>query len=351
MQPVRRDALCRPLLNTPPWPRLPCSETPFDGDFDLSAPGGLEQSYTAVFVGRLVLGPNGTQTRSHDAELVFEETVEGLYGLSTAVALCCNLICLFISTTVSMTGPGMALRGPAGSVHIAVRHMEQMNKRALRFFGRGLVALCLSMFSTGLRYAAGLGVLKVSQEGPACAREHRHARPTRRETAPVYIPPGVNLPQPRPCYTPAPQAFFIGAASIWTLVIITRYGSDIAEKFYVSPRHAVSGAFVAEGDGKVRWVRRKELQGRIDCFGHWKPPGNGVFTSLWRLDKLIAFPYYDEQKVRCSSYPAGAAAGLRYSRAVGGDEHLPRPVGPAQSSPLPPPRPRVARAAHSSSVM
>ena len=83
---------------------------------------------------------------------------------------------LFVSTVVMMAGSGMALRGPEGrrpcpydrnsyyarvftegepsslhalphssfrtharSVIVAVRHMEEQNKRALRYFGRGLV--------------------------------------------------------------------------------------------------------------------------------------------------------------------------------------------------------------------
>mmetsp|Transcript_25167 Transcript_25167/g.60852 ORF Transcript_25167/g.60852 Transcript_25167/m.60852 type:complete len:209 (+) Transcript_25167:1-627(+) len=31
--------------------------------------------------------------------------------------------------------------------------------------------------------------------------------------------------------------------------------------------------------------------------GQWMPHGHNTFTPLWRLDKLIAFPYHDERKL------------------------------------------------------
>ena len=45
----------------------------------------------------------------------------------------------------------MALRGPEGSVGLAVRHMEQQLKRALRFFGRGVVAFIITLMVVRLR--------------------------------------------------------------------------------------------------------------------------------------------------------------------------------------------------------
>ena len=41
---------------------------------------------------------------------------------------------------------------PAGSVVTAVRHLELMLKRSLRFFGRGIVAFTLSIIFMGLRH-------------------------------------------------------------------------------------------------------------------------------------------------------------------------------------------------------
>ena len=46
-----------------------------------------------------------------------------IFWAAGALALAMNLLSLFISTVSIMCGPGMALRGPEGSVVVAVRHL------------------------------------------------------------------------------------------------------------------------------------------------------------------------------------------------------------------------------------
>jgi hypothetical protein len=194
-----------------------------------------------------------------------------IFWAAGALALAMNLLSLFISTVSIMCGPGMALRGPEGSVVVAVRHLELQLKRALRFFGRGLVAFTVSIMAIGLRRLNGVG-------------------------------------------------FAGGGASIliglWTVQQLGEYGADIAEKFYISPDRAVRGMFVDHGDGQVHWQNTADerAQTRVVagwyCFGRefgrrvrrWRPKGHGWATPILRLDKVIAFPYLaSEGRVRALS--------------------------------------------------
>lgn len=172
---------------------------------------------------------------------------DSLFALFTGLALGCNLITLFLSSAVLMAGPGMALRGPEGSLVMAVRHMEAQNKRALRFFGRGLVSFACSMFFLGINYA-------LYDQGPY-------------------------------------RGIFLCLTMLWTVWTLLHYGADIMEKFYISPERAVRGKFESNGSGKMEWIRQPQQ-------GHSRrPPGHGPFTPLLRLDKILTFPYYDAGQV------------------------------------------------------
>jgi len=57
-----------------------------------------------------------------------------------------------------MAGPGLALRGPEGSIARAVRAMEEQNKDALRCFGRGMTFFTLHLSAIGMRACFTLGV-------------------------------------------------------------------------------------------------------------------------------------------------------------------------------------------------
>ena len=53
-----------------------------------------------------------------------------LYLLVTTTAMCLELIAVMNTTLLSMMGPGLALRGPDGSMHPAVDGMmEEYNER------------------------------------------------------------------------------------------------------------------------------------------------------------------------------------------------------------------------------
>ena len=188
--------------------------------------------------------------------------LQACFTVSASFALGFNLLALFIATVASMCGPGMALRGPEGSVGLAVRHMEQQLKRALRFFGRGVVAIVLTLTTVGLRNMQDIGFLG-----------------------------GI-------------ITLVIGS---WAFHALWSYGTEIAEKFYVSPDRAVRGTFVYGAPGTTpRWTntqeekadldQRRKKRPRIACLWkhRWRPDGHGMSTPLWRLDKMIAFPYYNE---------------------------------------------------------
>ena len=66
--------------------------------------------------------------------------LDGLIYSCFCLALCCNMITLFLSTVTSMTGPGLALRGPEGSVSMAVMHMEVSWRGVLGLAVRGVGA-------------------------------------------------------------------------------------------------------------------------------------------------------------------------------------------------------------------
>ena len=196
-----------------------------------------------------------------DPRAIVMEITEGIFGIMAASALACNLIVLvrctsrrpcslhtltsprqcrqFVSTTVAMTGPGMALRGPEGSVIVAVRHMEEQNKRALRYFGRGLVAFNMSVrLATAGRSAWPQAS---SAQRLAAARARRfHLRQVRQRCVTTCNARGLHLRQVlmlgvRFCFG---LGYLKGAAiisvSIYTFALLQHYGADIGEKFHLS---------------------------------------------------------------------------------------------------------------------
>lgn len=190
--------------------------------------------------------------------LISQVLFQALFQASASFALAFNLLSLFIATITSMCGPGMALRGPEGSVHLAVRHMEQQLKRALRFFGRGVVAFIVTLTTVGLRSLQDISFL---------------------------------------------GSIVTILVGVWTFRMIWEYGSDIGEKFHVSSDRAVRGTFVSTKHGTSVWQntdaeKRAQMHKRSWFKSRWRPEGHGMATPLWRLDKLIAFPYHDEQRLR-----------------------------------------------------
>ena len=223
--------------------------------------------------------------------------MEGLIGTTLSLAISFNLICLFTSTVCMMTGPGLALRGPEGSVGRAVKHMEKQNQRSLRFFGRGLTAFCLHLVFLSFRSWFGLSFI---------------------------------------------DGFTGLLIGLYTVRTLFRYGSDIGERFYVSPTQLVRGTFkVGEEDGKQIWVHTPDemergkgltsrcadrMWGTISGHSGWKAPGHNRLTPLWRLDKLIAFPWTERDEME------GRASGRERRGSVGGHADARDPDSPFRQS-------------------
>ena len=126
------------------------------------------------------------------------QLVDAVWALSAVLGLSFNLISLFIATLSAITGPGLALRGPEGALLVAVTHMEQQHKRALRFFGRGICAFACSILGFGLQALSRFNLLK---------------------------------------------CIIICTAFIWTISAIVVYGADIGAKFHLAASTAVRGEF------------------------------------------------------------------------------------------------------------
>lgn len=99
-------------------------------------------------------------SRSECVRCVGEALIDAYWALCCALSLSFNFIALFISTVTSITGPALALRGPEGSLGVALVHMEQQMKRSLRFFGRALTAFSLTIIGFGAQAIAALGFVK-----------------------------------------------------------------------------------------------------------------------------------------------------------------------------------------------
>ena len=130
--------------------------------------------------------------------VVFAQLIDAMWALSCGLGLSFNLLTLFITTITAITGPGLALRGPEGALVVAITHMEQQHKRALRFFGRGVAAFTCSILGFGLQALSRFNLLK---------------------------------------------CIIICTAFIWTISAIVVYGADIGAKFHLAASTAVRGEF------------------------------------------------------------------------------------------------------------
>jgi len=66
-----------------------------------------------------------------------------LYPVTLAILISFSLLSLFVLTLTIMLGPGLALRGPDGSVHIAVEAIMVEYRTGCFYFGCGVIALHL----------------------------------------------------------------------------------------------------------------------------------------------------------------------------------------------------------------
>lgn len=65
------------------------------------------------------------------------EFVKGLWLVTSIFAMGFEMICLVNTSFCVMFGPGLALRGPDGSMHAAVDGLMLEYRRAALFFGAG----------------------------------------------------------------------------------------------------------------------------------------------------------------------------------------------------------------------
>ena len=137
--------------------------------------------------------------------VLLSTVVDAFWALCCCLSLSWNFIALFIATVTSITGPSMALRGPDGSLGVALVHMEQQLKRALRFFGRSLFAFSLTIIGFGAQAMVNLGLLK-----------------------------GIVI-------------FIVGA---WTVKAISYYGTDIGIKFHLAVGRAVRAEFSGKAEAE-----------------------------------------------------------------------------------------------------
>eukprot|EP00966_Prymnesium_polylepis_P090677 2099673-Prymnesium_polylepis.1 len=158
----------------------------------------LETNYNVLRCSHLTLGFDFSRedpiSNSECRRTIFAAVVDVCWAASCALGLTWNLLSLFIATITSITGPGMALRGPEGSLGVALAHMELQNKRALRFFGRGLVAFSFSVISFGLQARARVALSPRCLTGdcpPARGPDGTHPRGARQACAVLGLFKGV----------------------------------------------------------------------------------------------------------------------------------------------------------------
>ena len=129
-----------------------------------------------------------------DAEYVLKL----LYLLVTTTAMCLELIAVMNCTLLSMMGPGLALRGPDGSMHPAVDGMMEEYQSAYLCFVLGLIAFHFS--------AALFGWLMFN-----------------------WV-----------------VSSFVSASVIGSLYLLVRYASRVYARFRLPPEEVITGRFSGE---------------------------------------------------------------------------------------------------------
>lgn len=218
--------------------------------------------------------------------------VKLLYLLFTTAAMSCELIAVLNTTLLSMLGPGLALRGPDGSMHQAVDGMMLEYRRAFFTFGLGLLAFHMSALMFGwlmfrprecaaarlarpvcelafivcLRapYLAPFAAAFAREGGPLlgalCERAGAccYGRPTpvrlRRHTTPLARPCPHSKMRPPHAWllgTPAASSRAVVAVSMTVCILVAlrvlwRYVVRIFAKFQLPKDMVVSGRFAQE---------------------------------------------------------------------------------------------------------
>ena len=170
--------------------------------------------------------------------------VDALFTFSSALSLLFNLLATLVCTLSSLVGPGLALRGPDGSLGVALMLLEQQNKRALRFLGRGLVFLSVSILIVGLESMCVYSFIK---------------------------------------------GFLVVCVGFMALTSIMYYSADIGSKFYVAVNSTVRGEFNLDMN---HIEKMQETMTNFSFFSRCRPGTQSYFSVLWRLDRMVVLPYH-----------------------------------------------------------
>ena len=168
-----------------------------------------------------------------------EYVLKLLYLLVTTTAMCLELIAVMNTTLLSMMGPGLALRGPDGSMHPAVDGMIEEYQYAYLNFVLGLIAFHFS--------AALFGWLMFN-----CA-----PRTMQRSLTPslATFPISRLLSDPCPSSHTSPFArvfasgvvsTFVSGCVLGSLYLLVRYASRVYTRFRLPSTDVVTGKFTGE---------------------------------------------------------------------------------------------------------
>mmetsp|Transcript_40279 Transcript_40279/g.84482 ORF Transcript_40279/g.84482 Transcript_40279/m.84482 type:complete len:484 (-) Transcript_40279:262-1713(-) len=182
-------------------------------------------------------------SNSECARHMIGELIDNMWALSCGLGLSNNLVALFISTVTVITGPGMALRGPEGSLGVAIVNMERQQRRSLKHFGRGLFAFSCTIALFGLRAIAHLAPLKF---------------------------------------------VVLMSVGLHTIYMLHANGTDVARKFFIAVSRAERAEFTPADELVAAQASADEIALEIE---NRKKHGIGWTTPLLRLDKLVLLPY------------------------------------------------------------
>mmetsp|Transcript_76497 Transcript_76497/g.127491 ORF Transcript_76497/g.127491 Transcript_76497/m.127491 type:complete len:490 (+) Transcript_76497:18-1487(+) len=214
--------------------------------------------------------------RAECYRLMITETIDCFWAVGCAVGLGCNLQTLFIATITTITGPGMALRGPEGSLGVAIQYMERQHSIALKYFGRGISVFALSLIGFGAQACSHLGVFKGS---------------------------------------------LLIAVGIWAVLCLRQYSGEISRTFHFAVDRAVRGEFESHSSDHAQPPDHAQRISAMCSEAHVpaaaSEPGccsnccsccvntaSQEWSPLWRLDKMMVLPYnhlYIEQRLQGSS--------------------------------------------------
>ena len=147
-----------------------------------------------------------------------------LYISVTVMAMCFEIIAVLNTTLLAIVGPGLALRGPDGSMHPAVDGMMAEYKHALSCFKLGLVCFHLSAGLFGWIMFGCAPPPAAPAAPPAAARARRTDPPTHHHAGGV--------------------ALCASLVVLVSLYFLLRYAMRVYQRFRLPTDEVVTGRFV-----------------------------------------------------------------------------------------------------------